>query len=79
MRPKFDRHIETKPLTRADAEKLHGSVFDAAGTPLTVEQIMRDPSWSKVHRVRDIDTGKMKLADENHNATSIPFFVVKAH
>lgn len=74
--PKWARKLVTAPLTRADAELLHGSCW-VDGRLQTVEEIMQDKSTSKVIACRDIDTGKMKLADENHNNSGIPFYVVK--
>lgn len=77
LKPRFAREIVTAPLTRKDAEKLQGTVFDGTGRPLTIEEILADTSTSKVTHSRNIVTGKMELADEHHNHSGIPFFVMK--
>ena len=76
MVPKFDKKLVTRPLLRSEAELLHGSCWKD-GKMQTVDEIMADPNMSKLIQCRDIDTGEMKLADEHHNQTGIPFFVYR--
>ena len=78
MYPKFQKKIVTAPLSDEDVQTLLGNVHHEDGTPYTAEEIKNDSSMSKVTHCRDIDTGEMKLADEKHNATGIPFFVMRA-
>ena len=74
----FEREIKTKPLTMEDVEVLCGTVFDETGRSLTKEELLKCSNISKITEARDIRTGEMKPADEHHNRSKIPFFVIKA-
>jgi len=78
MIPKYPQEIITAPLTREDAEILHGSIWEG-GRMLTVDEILELDDTRRVVAARDVDTGEMKTEphSKTHDGKPLPFFIIK--